>query len=990
MNRLNVKRIAVLASALIMGAAVAGSVSFQGVPIINNAGTPVVQIVVGSGAKPSDALVAGNIAAVIGNLAYTSQPVTAVVNGKGGVSCTVTTPTCTVSNAQVYLSEKGSSSVKGGYGFTALIGSVLNGAIQQGAPLNTKKLQSTSSYAYYDNPAVTSAIVGSIPTNSPFAQSSGYSMSLAVSSSSNGGGATFSSLNNGNYDNLLLVSNAYLPSLLSNSGANGESEFLWLAGFPVYDQATSPSVQSFALLDAGGAYQITFSKPIHEPYYTDSALGGNAPGTNSINNAQFTILGQPYSIVNYKLSSTTASSTSAISGTGSILQLAQSLTNVTTVYVGQNITSGNFTVQLQDLGHTSGSNAPAILNVYYNGKLTNNTSVLAPNLTTFNVSGQKLVVDVKQTAAGLYANAKWAKLQLYSNVFNVTSGSEYNKTYNPGWNAYLLWTNSSGNGHPTDLYSIILLNTSPVSQLLPGQSFQFIQKPKAYKLTFIGDTIGTNFDTVDVTTNYASSVNYANSGQNSTALTDNITEPSQELTVSSQIPNAFSDFGGVTASSVTYLLTPMQLNTFPAVNKNTVGAPANIVLSDVGTLAANAIDKNYFAGNGQLQLKVLGYTSATNAAAGGTPVTLATGTFNAIGSNIVSTANVYNVTQIDLTGAALPGLEVTVYNSLIGDVAGNVVANLAPVTGKPVILYSTPNQNYYSTVQQSYVSYNQQNGQSNSIFSIDTASEAVGTTQNAFFQGNLTEFPVATSTSNFDAFEFDVVNTTGGYTVSNLYELNYSTSGQHQNVTYLPSGLTSTASFSVPVGFISERGSKVANIQPHELTFDMAKAVDTLQFAVSAEASNVSTSAATYGPYKVGQNTNIANVSIASVNASCTGGSASSSSCTVSGLSNLSATPSVASAITPVVLNTATTPLVVLDSAADQASTLIVVGSKYVNSVAGQIFAQQTALNQSFGPSSVIAQAYGTNRILVAGYYANQTVTAGNEFINALLSAAGQ
>jgi maleate cis-trans isomerase len=87
-------------------------------------------------------------------------------------------------------------------------------------------------------------------------------------------------------------------------------------------------------------------------------------------------------------------------------------------------------------------------------------------------------------------------------------------------------------------------------------------------------------------------------------------------------------------------------------------------------------------------------------------------------------------------------------------------------------------------------------------------------------------------------------------------------------------------------------------------------------------------------------------------------------------------------------LDTSATPLVVLDNNANSASTLIVIGSKYVNTVAQQIFAQNPSLDSSFGTSSVVLQAFGSNRILVAGYYANQTVQAGNQFIQALLSAA--
>jgi hypothetical protein len=87
-------------------------------------------------------------------------------------------------------------------------------------------------------------------------------------------------------------------------------------------------------------------------------------------------------------------------------------------------------------------------------------------------------------------------------------------------------------------------------------------------------------------------------------------------------------------------------------------------------------------------------------------------------------------------------------------------------------------------------------------------------------------------------------------------------------------------------------------------------------------------------------------------------------------------------------LNTAAVPLAVLDSNANPASTLIVVGSKYVNSVAAQIFAQNPSLDSSFGPTSVVVSPFGTSRILVAGYTANQTVQAGNQFIQALLAQA--
>ena len=108
-----------------------------------------------------------------------------------------------------------------------------------------------------------------------------------------------------------------------------------------------------------------------------------------------------------------------------------------------------------------------------------------------------------------------------------------------------------------------------------------------------------------------------------------------------------------------------------------------------------------------------------------------------------------------------------------------------------------------------------------------------------------------------------------------------------------------------------------------------------------------------------------------------------------------SCVPSVTSATTPVLLKGLTTvPLVVLDSQANSASNLILVGpgtrSEGSINVSDNELSQQ--LENEYGismyPSTQIMQAYGNNRILIAGYYASQTVQAGDEFISALYSNA--
>ncbi len=222
-----------------------------------------------------------------------------------------------------------------------------------------------------------------------------------------------------------------------------------------------------------------------------------------------------------------------------------------------------------------------------------------------------------------------------------------------------------------------------------------------------------------------------------------------------------------------------------------------------------------------------------------------------------------------------------------------------------------------------------------------------------------------------------------------MFQLNYSVSatgaaGTKNNATYTSNTGTGT-SFNVQTGFRTEKGSKLVSITPTLVTVNLAKIQDWLQFSVTQ--SNSTTSAtrsyATYGPYGVGQATNIPNVSIGKVNATIKVGTAN---FIVSGIANLTATPSVASATQPVWLkNLTTTPLVVLDSQANSGSNLILIGSGFVNTLSSQL---QSAYNISVTPTTQITQAYGTNRVLIAGYNANQTNAAGNSFINQLYAQA--
>ncbi|MGI0134853.1 MAG: S-layer protein, partial [Candidatus Micrarchaeaceae archaeon] len=473
----------------------------------------------------------------------------------------------------------------------------------------------------------------------------------------------------------------------------------------------------------------------------------------------------------------------------------------------------------------------------------------------------------------------------------------------------------------------------------------------------------------------------------------NITEPSQVLTVSSQIPNAFT-YSGQTSDTVKYLLTPYQLNEYA----NTItagGASVNSAAEPV-----NSIDLLYNGGYAKdagnwitttypLIVTVTGYTSA-----GATSPTSSSFTFTSNDpATQALTTDFFNVTGIRLS-KSLPGSITVNVLGTANDAIGNsiLLAQLVNVA-KPEITYTPSGQVYQSLTagtNANAVVYNQQNGQPTTPFTIATnAVAAVGIGQ--YFTFAMNEIPIASATTQQAQLMFGLVNSTAGVGASPLFQLNYSaygtTIGAHANMSYLGSTAYGDAvnAINAQQGFRTERGSKIASITPTAVTVNFAKAIDTLQLVAStANGTTPTTSYALYGPYSVGQATNLANVSIGKFGTPTITLSGTST-YSITGIGNITATPSISQATTPVLLkNLTTTPLVVLDSQANAGSNLILIGSGYVNTLSQQL---QAAYNVSASPTMMVDQAYGTNRILVAGYTANQTTAAANAFIQQLYAA---
>jgi uncharacterized repeat protein (TIGR02543 family) len=226
------------------------------------------------------------------------------------------------------------STIKLYYQFSTLIGSVLNSGVLNSANLQlTKNLlggKGASIYVYHDTSGSGPFIIAASPTPPSAYEGIGISPGSTVIANTNGGGMQFSRFTNNSQDNLVRLTNAQVPGLLSNSGPQQESEFIWLGGFPVYDQ--NGNVSNFAVLDANGAYQITFGKPIPAKASVQIELLGTnytiynmtPPTLSNINSAGFEVGGK-VSLINtinttpsYSLTvSASPSSGGTVTGAGS-------------------------------------------------------------------------------------------------------------------------------------------------------------------------------------------------------------------------------------------------------------------------------------------------------------------------------------------------------------------------------------------------------------------------------------------------------------------------------------------------------------------------------------------------------------------------------------------------------------------------------------------------------------------------------------------------
>ncbi|MFH1750737.1 MAG: hypothetical protein ABH863_03605, partial [Candidatus Micrarchaeota archaeon] len=230
----------------------------------------------------------------------------------------------------------------------------------------------------------------------------------------------------------------------------------------------------------------------------------------------------------------------------------------------------------------------------------------------------------------------------------------------------------------------------------------------------------------------------------------------------------------------------------------------------------------------------------------------------------------------------------------------------------------------------------------------------------------------ATAASNFhlnllyDTTLDQFVNTIGSTTVDKIgYDNGVPTGFQASSVANIASK---------DPKFTTRRGNIFTGIGSTSATISYAKKLAQARFTLTTGASGTSGSGSDAAvilkegdPYTIGGGYSLM---VDSITATIAGGDAGD----ITGIDELA--PSVSEAAVVTALNTASNPLVVLDSQASDTANLIVVGGQIVNTVANA-----AGVNLKTGDQPEV-MVYGTTKLVVAGYSAADTSEAGNALIN--------
>ncbi len=456
MKSLNVKKIAVAAvGAAMIGAAFAGAVSvpssLSSYQFFSN-GSPQVKIVVGSAAAASDAVAAANIAAMVGNLAYTSTPVT--INGESGLACSGSagTASCSGGSATVQVTTPGINPASA-YQMTTLINSALNANYTGG--LTSQSRSSSTSFTTGLNNMISSSYSDSLnakitPSNTPVLQTTSLNI----------GGNSIS-----------------------------EEEDMYAASTNQFSSITN-SIQSNSM----GAYYVASFTP-SLPICTDNAYNANTSSSSycdasgnlnligdSRNVIQF--LGQPW-VVESPSNSTAPVLSSDGKGVTQLV-LGQESAYSPTLDIGQVVTASNgVKVTLNSITGASGGSGGFYAS--FNVTATDGTTQIITLNEQASQTVDGLTVHVGKIFPGLTSGVQYAEVSIYSNQITLqNAGQTISGTLNYGnWQSTF---QGAMNSNTQGISKIIVYNYNTMNSVVPGSSYSLITNSPLYNLNYIGVT----------------------------------------------------------------------------------------------------------------------------------------------------------------------------------------------------------------------------------------------------------------------------------------------------------------------------------------------------------------------------------------------------------------------------------------------------------------------------------------------------------------------
>lgn len=954
MKSLNVKKIATAAAgAAMLGAAFAGAVQVDqaGLESFNffSNGAPNLQIVVGSQAAASDAVAAANIAAMIGNLAYTSKDIT--VLGTDALSCSGGTSTSTASSDKVSLE------------------------------VTTPGVNPTVAYQ------MKSFIEGFVDSNSTDDKVDSAIGSVATILSVDANGVSTSFGRKVTPSETALAFKGTITDPQRTSVTYTEEERYYLYSKTQYDtagkkvRARNPQI----------AYEGIFTNPIQvcTEVTPDDSECSDTYKTDK-HRMKIRLLGSEWVIFgmnkfNSNVGLLTGSSAAA-------LELGKEIQFKEFMQIGDEVSNpAGIKAVLKDISAVPTGTAQLLSASFEifdaNGNLLDTTTLQESG--EYNNHG--IVIRVTKVFAGL-GQTSYAQVSIFSDRLTLQNGATVSAD-NQQWRVTLVGGGASY-GHSLSKLQLI---RQVVDDLDAGGSVTFIQSPQLMKLTYNG-LEDVTYDTLTFQTGSQSF---------QTSSTDTTTVNLNYVRVTSTLTSPF-DFGTVAKNQFYYVVDSAPVGTSAqgvVFYQDTTSSSAGFFVPYFGTAATSAAATGNITYAGTVTTLNLGSLTRSqlriwNGTAGqANSATCAT--FGAIGNVTLDTNASLSVSALDLAGNATgvtfgqggnsgtgtplttgytlnqenQNLTVTAASVNSGCTAGNVTIqflnnnqSISPGLGTTGVTYG---------VRNNYVKYNY--GAQSVNIRLDARGISLAAINNGDPQANETiwipEFAKDDDTTE-GAFSIDVGNADVKGTPrlapnSGTATIGYSGGAGGGNVYTINSA---DANSTFEVGYVSPRGSKAESISSSSVVVKYATRLANALYTLSSAGTDTTANKATKD-FKVGDealNVNGYKVLVKEISAAgtSTGGAGGS----VKGADRLKPSQEQAFVVTP--LNTASRPLVVRDGQAG-AQPLIVVGGPLVNSVAASAMSGGPAPSAS---DEAVVKVQG-DKILVYGFTAADTQEAARSLI---------